>query len=95
MDFKVQASRCLRCQRINDGASNPYSTQRPKEGDVSVCIYCSAVMCFTSSGAVRPFKAAEMERMLADKRFMQELKRVVGVIQFVMEREGDNEARMN
>lgn len=95
MDFKVQPSRCLRCQKVNDGASNPSSKVGPRDGDVSVCVYCSAVMAFTSSGSVRPFKEGEMRRMLADERFMRELKHLVGVIQFVREREGDDEVRMN
>lgn len=46
-DFQVDEMSCLSCGKLLDGAMNLQGDQRPKEGDISICIDCEYLMVFT------------------------------------------------
>jgi DNA-directed RNA polymerase subunit RPC12/RpoP len=69
--------RCLRCDRLlDDGSALDLSDARPKDGDVSVCLYCGhvALFCFGAT-AFRLPSPAEERRLMTDPR-IQVAKRV-------------------
>lgn len=53
-DYRVVGARCPGCGTLNDGATKVLGSEgAPDQGDFSVCVYCSAILCFTYGGGLR------------------------------------------
>jgi hypothetical protein len=55
MQGPLPASPCWQCGAIIDGATT-FASRMPKPGDVSVCVYCSALAVYTAHGLRRMTK---------------------------------------
>ena len=50
----VREQKCLKCNEYLDRSTNADgSPNRPKEGDITICIYCSHIMEFDGKGNFR------------------------------------------
>jgi hypothetical protein len=57
------------CGRTLDGATCADGSQKkPKAGDVSVCMYCQAVLFFRADGTLRRLNTEEMGKLSPDER---------------------------
>lgn len=68
MSHRVAPSPCPKCARVLDGASGLSDSQPPAEGDVTVCLYCGAMLTFGAELALRVLSPAEFNAMPADVR---------------------------
>lgn len=58
-EVRIPPHACLHCQGNLDGATNVTSSQGPKDGDLTICIYCGHLMAFTADLALRELNAEE------------------------------------
>lgn len=56
MSTRIQEDACPACSSALDAASDLDGDDRPKEGDVSVCFYCAAVLQFDADLRLRVFE---------------------------------------
>lgn len=58
-----QRRRCPNCRTVVDGATAVDGSEAfPSPGDVTVCVYCAAVLIFTATGLRLP-TFAELEKL--------------------------------
>jgi hypothetical protein len=55
----------------------------PRPGDVTVCIRCGAVMRLDDNLRVRGMTDAEMDELVADRKWMNQVAKMVGAIHFM------------
>ena len=67
-DFDVPPNPCLSCGHVNDGALSLDSEQRPKPGDVTLCVRCGFVMSFDENLSTRQLSPTEALVVLSDPR---------------------------
>lgn len=81
----VPESRCLACgYRMNAvGSAQAGVEARPEPGDVAVCIACGAVMKLDDHLRLRGMSEPEMDALVGDKAWMDEIARMVGRVHFV------------
>lgn len=58
-------TKCPECGHKIDAATGPVV---PKAGDVSICIYCSAINVFNADRTIRPATDEEMREFAGDPR---------------------------
>ncbi len=58
---KAAESRCPSCNTVLDESSGISDAKAPREGDVSICIYCGAILVFGPKLVLRPPTAAELD----------------------------------
>lgn len=86
-------NRCPRCFYTMDRCVSPMGDFKPKDGDISLCIKCGAVMAFTSTGTIRPFKESEFREIMKNEPVMSLITSAVKAIYFI--RENDPKIRMS
>lgn len=70
--------RCLACGHKISAASEMDNTgERPVEGNLTVCLYCGAVMMFDHDLTLRGMTDAEMDGVMADCETMNLLAKIV------------------
>jgi len=76
---------CLNCGLEFGAVGTPDgSAARPlKEGDITVCMNCAAVMMLDSDLNVRGMTDSEIEDLLCDRAAMTELARMVRAVHFM------------
>lgn len=52
-EHDVTPNRCPHCEHILEGATGVTTQNAPKPGDVTLCIYCAAVLVFQDDMRVR------------------------------------------
>jgi hypothetical protein len=62
---------CANCGKPNDAASNPEEDITPKEGDISVCLYCNHVAIFRTDLTLRRPTSAEWDELFKNLTFMR------------------------
>jgi len=60
-DYKMPGHDCLRCHGVLNGATNVTNNAMPKDGDLTICIYCGHLMAFTDDLSLRELTAEEQE----------------------------------
>jgi hypothetical protein len=67
----VPTNLCLQCGQKLDAATDTLdSGARPKEDDISLCLYCGAFAAFTGEGRLRPLTDEENSIVNNDPRIM-------------------------
>lgn len=56
---------------VGQGATRP-----PKEGDLSICAFCSNLMAYTANGGFRALEPDEIQEIFSDERIMSYLKEI-------------------
>ena len=56
-----QMPTCPNCNKILDGFSSPHSSCEPKNGDVTICIYCNTINQFVIKGATITLTEADAD----------------------------------
>jgi hypothetical protein len=64
---RTPPSRCPRCDAPLTGASDMEGSARPRPGDVSVCLYCAALLKYTAQRTLRALTAAEVRALAVDE----------------------------
>lgn len=74
-DVEPSADLCPQCGHVNDAATHLNAEpMTPAAGDVSICLYCSAVCVFTGEGyAVRLPTAAELAEFMSTQQIIDAL----------------------
>lgn len=74
---RIAPAKCLECGHTIDAiGSLGGDYPRPNPGDAIACIRCGAVMTM-EDGALRGFTEKEMDELVADKEWMNDLARTV------------------
>lgn len=63
----VKVSRCLNCGRALDAASSMTTKQKPRPGDVTICIDCGHIMAFADDLSMRALTDTEMIAVAGDR----------------------------
>jgi len=58
-DVRIPTHSCLHCHGDLSAATNVTSNEKPKEGDLSICVYCGHLMAFTKDIALRELTPEE------------------------------------
>lgn len=82
MRFKTAPSSCPQCGTTHDAAGNPSADRPPQDGDLTVCIECGEILCF-SGQKLRRLRHHEMKQLklsghLDDLYRLQKIIREVG-----------------
>lgn len=87
---RVPVSRCLDCHALMDalGTGDRDVEAQPNPGDVAVCIKCGAVMKLDNNLRLRGMTDAEMDELIADRQFMDQIARMVQKIHFLKHLQG-------
>jgi hypothetical protein len=87
---RVPESRCLNCGKLMDalGTGDYDVPADPHPGDVTICIKCGAVMRLDGNLRMRGMTDAEMDELVADKEWMNQVAKMVGAIHFMKHMEG-------
>jgi len=78
-EHRVREQRCPSCATPLDGATSVGHGHRPNAGDVTVCIYCGAILIFTARGGLRPPTPDERAELAADPTVQRAVKAVAVV----------------
>lgn len=77
-DRLVRRARCV-CGTYLDGATSVNGDCAPKAGDLTVCVYCRAVLAYTASGELEP---VDRDKLPADVRaVVDELRATIAKVQ--------------
>lgn len=62
---RMPETRCPRCGATFDAASDEWNEhpRGPRAGDMTICVYCAAVLVFEEQLALRLFTDADLERL--------------------------------
>lgn len=63
-------NRCPTCEHVLEAATGITTDDAPKPGDVTLCIYCAAILVFTDDLRVRLPKEEESNEFANDPRLM-------------------------
>jgi hypothetical protein len=61
------ATYCPSCHKCLDASTHPKGNAKPKPGDVSVCMYCTAPLQFTAGLALVPLDLSTVDAETAAK----------------------------
>jgi hypothetical protein len=83
--IRVPDSACLNCGKPMNmlGTGDPNIEAKPEPGDVTVCIKCGAVMKLDQNLRPRGMSDQEMDELVADREWMDEVAKMVHAVQFV------------
>jgi len=81
----MQSCRCLNCGHSLNAASSTSGKpiERPKDGDITVCIKCGAVMAYDGVRGLRGLSDAEIHELMADTEKMDEIAHTVQAIRVI------------
>jgi hypothetical protein len=85
---RTSQSACLHCGKKLDAISSLGDGEVPIPGDVTVCLYCGAIMKIGKDLCPAPFTDEEVNDMLADRELMRYLRRVAGRIYWIKHQKG-------
>ncbi len=57
---------CPSCKAVLDGVTDPTGKSSPKPGDLSVCKYCQALLCYTEDMMLRTLTVEEQNEVKRD-----------------------------
>jgi len=60
MPGRVFSSHCPQCYSTLNGADDPCSEDAPQLGDITICFYCGALLCFGLGMALENYPEAEL-----------------------------------
>jgi hypothetical protein len=81
---QIPECRCLSCGRPMDALGTPDGAEaKPAPGDIAVCLRCGAVMKLDENLKLRGMTEAEMDELVADQAWMDEVAQLVGAIHFL------------
>lgn len=63
---------CLNCGKLVDAASGQHE-HTPKEGDISICFYCSHIMAFDAQLRLRDLNNEEIQYVAGNKKIIKHL----------------------
>jgi len=66
----ANASNCIDCGKLLNGATAIDSDSAPDPGDVTVCIYCGSLMIFEDDLSLRRPQPEEIVEMAGDERIL-------------------------
>jgi hypothetical protein len=83
--IRVPESACLNCGHLLNalGTGDLNVEAKPEPGDVTVCIKCGAVMKLDQDLRPRGMSDQEMDELVADREWMDEVARVVQTVHFI------------
>jgi len=64
--IRIPPDACLDCKTPLDAVTDPITNQRPKPGDITICLRCGHVMAFGKKLRVRPLTDDELIEMAGD-----------------------------
>lgn len=67
---KLPESACLDCGKQLNGATAVDNRQRPKPGNISLCLYCGHIMAFDDALRLRNLTDEEMIEIAGDPRIV-------------------------
>jgi hypothetical protein len=67
---ETPAHSCTSCGHLLDAASNPFDLRSPREGDISVCMYCGHLMAFNADMTRRNLTDEEMVEIAGDPQLL-------------------------
>jgi hypothetical protein len=73
-DTRVPVSICAACGAPNDGAASYPKDAVPKDGDVSLCMYCGHLAMFASDLSLREVTSEELAVICKDEEIMHLLR---------------------
>lgn len=56
-EHRVKGSACPACGKIMDAATNLVDSGAPRQGDLSICLYCQALLQFEADGRLKMLPA--------------------------------------
>jgi hypothetical protein len=82
---RVTESKCLNCGKLMDalGTGDRNIEAKPEPDDIAICIKCGAVMKLDDSLRLRGMTKSEMDELVADKEWMNQIARIVRGIHFI------------
>lgn len=82
--------RCLNCGARLDavGTGDPAVEAHPLPGDVTVCIRCGAVMKLDDALRLRGMSEVEMDELVNDKEWMDQVAKIVRAVYFIKHIDG-------
>jgi len=82
---RIPETRCLNCGHLLNalGTGDVTVEAQPKPGDAIVCIKCGAVMLVGNNLTLRGMTDAEMDALVSDREWMDEVARMVQKVHFV------------
>jgi len=72
----TKPSYCIDCKKIIDGASCVNEESKPSPGDITICLYCGAVMAFNDDLLLRSLTDDEKEFVKDDKTMQKLLRKI-------------------
>jgi hypothetical protein len=69
-ETRLKPSACLNCGKILDAASDPFGKQKPRPGDITICIKCGHVMAFNSDLQYRELTSEEILIIAGNKKLI-------------------------
>lgn len=72
---RASEPRCLACGRVLDSAihAGPGS-KTPREGDISICLYCRHIMAFGADGGLRALTDEEMRAVAGHPKLLMAIR---------------------
>jgi hypothetical protein len=79
MTSRLEQVQCPACGTVLDAATGLTGKEGPEPGDLTVCLYCSAVLMFEEPPQLRVLSTIELAALL-DPRQLEMLSRVVSAV---------------
>ena len=77
--FRLPDCTCLSCHKVMDAAMSVHNDNKPKDGDITVCMYCGHIMAFDADYKLVNLSDEQMREVAGDPRII-EIQRARGEI---------------
>lgn len=79
--FRLKKDHCLNCKKELDAATGVNNKSKPKKGDITICIACGHVMCFSLDLKLAELSDEEIIEIAGNKNMLliQEARKHAGV----------------
>jgi hypothetical protein len=78
-EYHMPECACLFCDAPTNCAGSPDGSPipPPKDGDITMCLQCGAIMAHAADGKLRGLTKEEIDSVVADHKFMQYLAKLL------------------
>jgi RNase P subunit RPR2 len=73
---RIKASYCSSCKKVLDGTSCVDDEDKPKSGDITICLYCGNLMAFNDDLILRQLTEGETSMVANDESIQKLLRKI-------------------
>lgn len=76
MAIRIPGQKCPYCSKLNDATGVLDDEVKPKEGDFSICLYCTEISRYTGAGGLAKLSETDLDLLADDDELTGELGRI-------------------